>query len=269
MGRVNWPYRSEEPMPTLLTIPFSHFCEKARWALDYARVGYREEGHVPLLHRIAVKRARGAGSVPALILDGGQAIDDSPLIVRWADSRASSDRKLLPSGGSVLEDALALERHLDVDFAPHVRRLAYFHLLQDRAGALSVMRRNTPSFENRLLRLGFPLLRALIRRAMRIDERGAARSRDKVCAVFDEMNRRLSDGRPYLMGDRFGAIDLTFAAFSAALVGPAEHPVYGGEGPSVLSRALTEEAKELLDAPAAKFVLRMYREHRQAGVGAS
>src|SRR5271165_5539612 len=130
-------------MPTLLTIPFSHFCEKARWSLDHARVAYREEGHVPLLHRLAVRRARGApGSVPVLVLESGEVINDSPLIVRWADARASSDRKLLPSGGSVLEEALTLERHLDVDFAPHVRRLAYFHLLKDRSGALGVMRMN-------------------------------------------------------------------------------------------------------------------------------
>ncbi|HEX3343119.1 MAG TPA: glutathione S-transferase N-terminal domain-containing protein, partial [Polyangiaceae bacterium] len=54
-------------MPTLLTIPFSHFCEKARWALDHTRVAYREEGHCPGLHRRAVKLASGkGGSVPVL-----------------------------------------------------------------------------------------------------------------------------------------------------------------------------------------------------------
>jgi Glutathione S-transferase, N-terminal domain len=46
-------------VPTLVTIPFSHFCEKARWALDHARVSFREEGHPPGLHRRAVRRVRG------------------------------------------------------------------------------------------------------------------------------------------------------------------------------------------------------------------
>ena len=27
----------------LVTIPFSHYCEKARWALDLAQIPYREK----------------------------------------------------------------------------------------------------------------------------------------------------------------------------------------------------------------------------------
>ena len=49
------PYR-------LITIPPSHYCEKARWALDYAGISYREEGHPPLLHRLPVKLAGGGVS---------------------------------------------------------------------------------------------------------------------------------------------------------------------------------------------------------------
>ena len=30
----------------LITIPISHFCEKARWALERAGLPYREERHV-------------------------------------------------------------------------------------------------------------------------------------------------------------------------------------------------------------------------------
>ena len=45
------------------------------------------------LHRRAVARVSGkAGSVPVLVLDGDGVLDDSPLIVRWADARASSER---------------------------------------------------------------------------------------------------------------------------------------------------------------------------------
>jgi glutathione S-transferase len=249
-------------VPVLVTIPFSHFCEKARWSLDHARVGYREEGHVPGLHRRAVQRACGkAGSVPLLVLDGEGVLDDSPLIVRWADARATSDRKLLPSGGRERDEALALEHHLDVDFAPHVRRLAYFHLLPDRRAALELMRIATPRLEHALVRAAFPLLRRFMSRAMRIDAEHAARSRDKVRAVFDEMNKRLGDGRPYLMGDRFGAIDIAFAAFSSPLFAPAEHPVRR-ETRAELPMVLKDEAKALRETPAGRFAERMYREHR-------
>jgi len=249
-------------MPTLVTIPFSHFCEKARWALDHARVAYREEGHVPGLHRRAVKLACGKpGSVPVLVLDGDGVLDDSPLIVRWADTRATSDRKLLPSGGRERDDALALEHHLDVDFAPHVRRLAYFHLLPDRKRALELMRLATPPLEHAVVRVAFPILQRFMRRAMRVDRDGAERSRDRVRSVFDEVSERLVDGRRYLMGDRFGIADLSFAAFSTPLLLPPEHPLRRrtqGELPS----ALENESRSLRETPAGLFALRMYREHR-------
>jgi glutathione S-transferase len=249
-------------MPTLLTIPFSHFCEKARWSLDHARVVYREQGHAPLLHRLAVRRARGAGgSVPVLVLDG-EVLDDSPLILRWADAQAPRDRKLLPTGGRERDEALALECHLDIDFAPHIRRLAYFHMFPDRARALGLMSLRTPAHESRMVALGFPVIRALMRRVMRIDAKGAERSRSKVRAVFDEINQRLSDGRPYLMGDRFSAPDLAFAAFAAGLVVPPEHPIYGAS-PTAWPPGMKKEAEGLVDTPAAEFVRRMYREHRR------
>ena len=249
-------------MPTLLTIPFSHFCEKARWSLDHAGVDFREEGHVPGLHRAAVKRARGAGSVPVLVLDDGRVLDDSPLIVRWADAQAPEERKILPAAGPDRDEALALERRLDLDFAPHVRRLAYFHLLSDQARTRALMGVRTPRWERSLLRVGFPLLRTLMRRSMRIDDRGAARSREKVRGIFDEVGRRLADGRRYLLGDRLGVADIAFASFSAVIVRPAEHPFYAA--PSLApSPAMQQEVEALIDTAAARFAVRLYRDHRR------
>jgi hypothetical protein len=44
----------------------SHFCEKARRALDYVGVTYDEEKHVPAAHIFAAKRAGGRRTVPCL-----------------------------------------------------------------------------------------------------------------------------------------------------------------------------------------------------------
>ena len=40
-------------MLRLITIPISHYCEKARWALDRAGIEYREERHIQGVHQIA------------------------------------------------------------------------------------------------------------------------------------------------------------------------------------------------------------------------
>jgi glutathione S-transferase len=251
-------------MPTLITIPFSHFCEKARWALEHAGVPFHEEGHVPGLHRFAVRRARGRpGSVPVLVVEGQGILDDSPLIVRWADNQARADRKLLPAAGTaLLDEALALERHLDVDLGPHVRRLVYFHVLSDRARLLALMGIATPRLEHAIVRAGLPVLTRLMRRAMRIDAAGAARSREKVLRVFDEIGRRLADGRPYLLGDRFGAADIAFASLASPLIAPPEFPLreLTLESAPPLHAA---EVVALRDTPAGAFALRLYREQRK------
>jgi hypothetical protein len=49
----------------LITIPLSHYCEKARWALGRVALPYKEAPHAPLLHRLATMRNDG-GSVPML-----------------------------------------------------------------------------------------------------------------------------------------------------------------------------------------------------------
>jgi len=44
-------------MGRLVTIPISHYCEKARWALERAGVPYREERHVQGVHILASRLA--------------------------------------------------------------------------------------------------------------------------------------------------------------------------------------------------------------------
>ena len=55
------------PKPHLVTIGVSHYCEKARWALERAGVEYVEDAHAPILH-YAVSLARyGQRTTPILI----------------------------------------------------------------------------------------------------------------------------------------------------------------------------------------------------------
>ncbi len=248
-------------MPTLITIPFSHFCEKARWSLETAGVAFREEGHCPVLHRLAVRRAGGRGSVPALVIEGGRPLDDSPLIVQYADAQAAPGRKLLPVDGSAREEALAIERELGDEFAPHVRRFVYFHVLPRREQALELFRADVSATERAIVRFAFPAMRAVMKRVMRIDDKGMERSRDAIRRVLDAMGARLRDGRPYLLGDRFSAVDIAFAAFASPIVLPQEHPKLRVAFES-LTGPLADEIGASRQHPAGLFALRMYRERR-------
>jgi glutathione S-transferase len=247
---------------TLITIPFSHFCEKARWALDATGVAYREEGHPPGLHRRAVRRVRGRGSVPVLVVEDGRVLDDSPLIVRFADDAALPGREILPPEGPLRDEALALERDFDFHLAPHIRRFVYFHVLPRRDLALAQFRRNVPAGEARIVTVFYPLLRLFMKRFMNVTPERSLASRDRTRQVFDQIGQRLADGRPFLLGDRFGLADIAFASLAAPLVVPPEHPKFKVDVETVPA-ALLAEQQQLSASPAGEFVRRLYRDHRQ------
>jgi glutathione S-transferase len=82
-------------VPRLITIPISHFCEKARWALDRTGLAYREEPHVQRLHRLYVRRAGGGHTAPVLVTKDG-VLRESADIVAWADDRVDPADRLIP-----------------------------------------------------------------------------------------------------------------------------------------------------------------------------
>src|SRR5207248_9019436 len=106
----------------LITIPISHYCEKARWALERCGLPYREQRHVQGIHRIAARRAGGGQTVPVLVTAQG-AIGESEQILMWADDRTPLEDRLFPSRPAAREEALALCRRFDEVLGPRGRRL--------------------------------------------------------------------------------------------------------------------------------------------------
>ena len=175
----------------LITMPHSHYAEKARWALDRVALPYREEPHVPLFHRLATGRH---------------------------------------GGGDLL----------------YPREPA----LRGEATVLSVT---------------MPVVLNRIRSRLRITPESAQRSLERVRGIFREVDERLADGRRQLVGDRFTAADLTFAALAAPVLFPAgNRAAYLAldEAPA----AMREEVLRLCDAAVGRFGVRLFAQER---VGAS
>lgn len=242
----------------LITIPVSHYCEKARWALDRVGLPYREEPHVPLLHRLATAKSDG-GSAPVLVQGKRRYIDSTDILV-YADTVQGGDL-LYPRDPALRDEVEDLEERFDSELGPHVRRWAYWHLLPQTALLRTAWGRGVPRFEAALLPLVLPLARRLVIRGYRITPASAQRSLERVRGVFREVDERLNDGRRYLAGGRFTAADLTFAALAAPMLLPPEcgaaHPALG-EVPA----AMREEVLRLRDSAAGQYGLRLYAEER-------
>ncbi|MCB9730878.1 MAG: glutathione S-transferase [Deltaproteobacteria bacterium] len=262
--------------PRLVTIPFSHFCEKARWALDRAGVSYVEQAHVPMVHRPYSKAAGGSGSVPVLVTADGP-LGESAEILRWADATLPEPSRLYPGDPSARAEVDALVQDFDRGLGPKVRLWAYFELGRGPEGRgrradliVPYAGKGAPAFERVLLRLGWSPVLSLILRAYGCTPERADKARARIDATFDAVGERLAAGGPWICGERFTAADLVFASLAAPLLSPPEHP-FPAPDPALLGGAASEQVARWRAHPAGQHALRTYRveRHRRADAPAT
>jgi glutathione S-transferase len=245
----------------LITIPISHFCEKARWSLDRAGIPYTEECHVQGIHQVVARRASGSYTVPVLITPEGT-LAESEQILAWVDERIPAEHRLYPGEPDARAEVDRLCRRFDSELGPRARRLMYVHMLPQKELLLRFNNAGVPRWEDRFMRLGWPAVARYakwdlgIRPGVEVEDEGV------VWRELDFVADLLADGRPYLCGDHFGAADLTFAALSAAAIVP---PVYGTPlpQPDLLpgrTAALVTRARE---HPAGRYAMRLFHTHRR------
>jgi len=201
------------PELELETISASHFVEKVRWCLDRLGVDYVEKQVGGTLGAFFLGR-----TVPVLKFRSGavrSSIGNSPEILRYLWGRYAAER---PEQAGFLEPSA--ER---IEFESRIDRCGrdlqvwvYFHILDDRDLTLHAWGANSPAipaWQRAVLKMLFPLLRLLIRKAFRISPKHHAKAVEHLNALMGDMEARLEDGRQSLLGgDEINYTDITFAA---------------------------------------------------------
>jgi len=247
--------------PVLITIPISHYCEKARWALDWADIEYQEQAHLQVIHWVPVKRAGGKKTAPVLVW-GDRVFADSAEIVEEASARAQPDRTLFPDDTTRAAEVRKLQVDFDQRLGPEGRRWMYFNLRGRRDIAIAYACTGVPTWQRRGLPLAYPFVSRIIDRYLDITPTSAEQSEATVHAVFDSVAERLADGRPYLCGERFSAADLTFASLAASVLMPPEYGVPLPQ-PDDLPAPMATKVNELRAHPAGTHAMKMFREERR------
>jgi len=243
-------------MRRLLTIPISHYCEKARWALERARLEYREERHVQGISRIIARRAGGKGTMPVLVDDTG-VLAESEDIVRYADEHLEEPDRLFPTDPELRTDVERLSRWLDDGLGPDGRRWIYAQMFQHKQLMLRFNNNGVPSWEAAGIRMFWPLAVRWGKRELGLTATTIEDDEQRVRQAFDAIAERLDDGRKHLCGDSFTAADLTFACLAASVIIP---PQYGTPlpQPEVLPPGLASEVNRWREHPAGAYAMKLH-----------
>ena len=249
--------------PLLWHIPFSHFNEKVRWALDYKRIAHRRKV-LGADYLIRAWRATGRGTLPILFLDG-RAIGDSTHIIAALEDRYP-EPALYPGDAAARRRALALEDDLDEQLGPALRAAVVTPLFRhDPDLALQVLTTGMPEGAYRSLRPMVRIFPVFYRFRHKISDAKIEADRATVSAALDRIEQE-RQGRAYLVGDAFTVADLTAAALLSPLLQPPEiqYPLR-----VELPPYLQDYRATLLRHPATQWAAGIYRLHRGSSAEAA
>ena len=240
----------------LLEFPHSHYCEKARWALDFKRIPFERVALLPGVHMRIVRRYAPKTSVPVLLSES-RAVQGSSEIIDYLDE-TYPDRQLTPQDAATKEECIQFESKLSDKFGEPIRTILYDRLLAYPDYIRFCFTHPMSAPKQLLFRLYYPMLKKLMHQVYVESEERVAGAKAKFFSSLDELGARIN-GDGYLFEERFTRADLSVCAMLALLVLPPEFPVSWPEMPDHEIRKLHDDHQ---DHPVCVWVRRIYQLHR-------
>ena len=243
-------------MLTLYQFPFSHFCEKACWALDRKRQPYRVINLLPALHLLWSQRMASASSLP-ILRDGAYIVQDSSAIIDYLDLRWPQ-QGLTPTDVALARQAREWEPWLGDEIGVPLRLWFYSHVLRQRQYAMAFLLRGASRGQGVVFQALFGLIRHAMFYKMQINPHSAVAALPRLERALDTLEATLQ-GREYLVGDTFSRADLT----AASLLWPML-PWNGDETAmqACLPEVIRQWRQDFVQRPLYDWLQRTYRLHR-------
>jgi len=240
----------------LLVFPHSHFCEKARWALDHKGMPFEPVALLPGFHLRTVRKYVPNSSVPVL-LHGNEAVQGADEIIRYLDHTCPAG-SLTPTDPDERNACLEIERAMDARLGENIRQILYHRLLAYPEFIRYCFTHPMPKVKQLFFCLYYPIVREKIYKSYVFSDAAAVKARHEFDAAMGETDKKLN-GRKYLVSDNFTRVDLSVASMLSLLVQPDEHPFPWAEIPDRETRKFCDEYN---DHPVSEWARMMYREHR-------
>ena len=243
--------------PRLIAIAISHYCEKARWAMDYLDIDYVEQDHAPPFHRQYTSR-HGGTTVPVLVTSD-KALTDSRDILQYLD-KISESKKLYPEDSAERARVEEWEKLFDEKLGVATRNWAYYYAIQQPFKVAIAWGSKAPLIEKIKAISIFWKIPQILKQVYNITPATKDAALQEIEEIFAMVSKELDSGQKYLVGNSLTAADLTFAALSSPVLRPPNHPFYDSQSSKLSSAIATIE--QLRATPAGKLVMNMYRQYR-------
>ena len=240
----------------LLEFPHSHYCEKARWALDYKGIPFQAVAIMPGYHVITVRKYAPDTSVPVL-LDDKEAVQGSSEIIDYIEQKHPS-HSLTPMGADERRACLEIEHTMDEKLGETIRQILYHRLLAYPDFIRYCFTHPMTRYKQWIFSLLYPILRNKIYKTYVISDAKVEQAKREFDVAMGAIEKTLSRRR-YLVGEQFTRADLSVASMLSLLVMPPEHPFPWKEIPDPKARTFCDEYR---DHPVYEWVRKMYRDHR-------
>lgn len=242
--------------PNLYVFAISHYCEKARWAMDRSGIEYKLKYIAPGVHaQKAKKLGLSKPSLPILEI-GSKTVQGSSEIIDWIDDQITdTSLNLTPDTESEM-----IENRLDEKIGIHVRRYFYSEAMVDSPETVKPMfKMGVPFIQKLLVDSIWARVPNMMIKSMDLGPEQQLQSKAILDVEMDWLDGLLADGRQFLTGDQFSRADLTAASLLAPLVVPDQHPTYGA---LALPPRVVADVRIWAKRPIFKWVETIYQQHR-------
>lgn len=245
----------------LIADPSSLDGELIRFVLDHYQIFYQQLPRGVLLARASTASHRRPPSA-ALLFNETVALSHPAEVVNYFESQMPAPKRLVPVRQT---EAADLENHWKLyyhTFNAAVCGWLYAHLIPQKAALLEAFNRQVQTPEKLATTLLFPLIGKRLEKRHRLEPGRAEEALGIIRKGYDRLDRRLEDGRRFLLGERISLADIVFAVLAAPTVLPD-----GFQGPNPRGTQVPPKmqhvVKEFRERPAGQLALRLYQSHGQ------